>query len=103
MRNLCEKKASLERLGAYSGNKASYVSTGTEIRGFLMPIDSDQNVIALGIMGQAYEFTTQGYQDIQIKDVLTIETVEYRVRGIKRETAGVLDVLVLTLELSVKQ
>lgn len=102
MRNLCEKKAAVTRLGGYSSGKAVYVSTGADVRGYLRPIETTQSIVNLGIMGQAYEFQTNGYQDIQIKDTLTIESVEYRVMGISRETAGALDTLILTLELSVK-
>lgn len=95
--------ATLKRLGAYSGNKASYASVGGTIYGFFEPVEVDQNIIGLGIMGQAYKFYTNGDQDIRTSDVLTVSSVDYNVRGVRRNTSQGLDVLECTLELSIKK
>lgn len=103
MRRLCTSKATVERLGAYSGNKATFSAVSGDIRGYFQPIDSDKNIIALGIEGQAYQFVTNGYEDIQTKDRLTISGAVYYVRGVQRFTAGKIDELRVILEQQVSE
>lgn len=82
---------------SYTGNKGSY-SGSAEFYGFFSPIDSDENVIALGIVGQAYQFVTEGTADIEATDILTINSEEYRVRGVRRNRMKRQDKLTCIME-----
>lgn len=99
--NQLSKEATILRLGPYVGGKATY-SAGTPVRGFLEPIATDQSVIALGIEGQAYRFVVNGNIDARVGDRLSIDSIEYRVRGIQPFEIGGINNRELTLELSVK-
>lgn len=87
----------------YTGSKSVLTSTGTTFYGFFQPIDSDQNTTNLHIIGQAYQYVTEGDADIKAGDTLTINSVEYRVRGIKRNTMKRQDFLTAIMELPVKE
>ena len=83
----------------YTGNKSVLTDTSVDHLGFFQPIDSDQNTVALGLVGQAYQFVTDGDADIQASDALVIDSVEYRVRGVKRNVMKRQDFLTVLLEL----
>lgn len=85
-----------------SGNKSSYAA-GDTINGFFQPIDSDQNTVALGIVGQAYQFVTDGDADIKAAYTLTIDSIEYRVRGVRRNQMKRQDHLTCIMELPLKE
>lgn len=91
--------ATQKRLATYSGNKSSYATVfGVSIRGFFNAISSTPSTQAMGISGQAYEFTTEGQKDIKINDILTINSEDYHVRGVQRNTLGAIDQLKVTMD-----
>lgn len=74
--------ATIKKLSTYSGDKSSYaVVSGTTIAGFFSPVSPDMNTQALGIVSQAYQFVTDTDQDIDDGDILTINSVDYGVKG----------------------
>lgn len=95
-----DSEATIYRI-SYVGNAGSYAESGSYY-GFFQPIDADNNTIAFQIMGQAYQFVTEGTADIQASDKLVIDSVEYRVRGVKRNTMKRHDILTVILELPLK-
>lgn len=102
MRYNYNTSATQQRLGAYSSNKATYASVSGTIRGSFQPIDNSHKIEQLGIIGQAYEFITDGRtQDIQVNDILTISSIEYRVKGVARYNFGAIDQLKCILQISV--
>jgi len=90
--------ADIKRLSSYSGNKSSFASTGTTVRGFFVPIEPSQKTTVLGIIGQAYEFTCDGNKDIRVNDILTINSIEYGVAGVARYQLASQDFLRCTLQ-----
>lgn len=86
----------------YTGNKSAIEDLSKTYYGFFQPIDSDTNTVALGIMSQAYQFVTDGNADIKPSDMLVIDSVQYRVRGIRRNIMKRQDFLTAIMELSVK-
>lgn len=95
--------ATVKRLANYSGNKSSYASVSGTILGFFTPAQNYQAVQQLGIIGQAYEFTTDGHKDIRVNDILTIDSVDYGVQGVARYRMGAQDFLRCTLNLLVNE
>lgn len=94
--------ATQKRLGAYSGNKASYATvSGASFNGSFQPLDPKMS-ITLELSGQGYMFVTNGSADIKANDILTINSVDYHVQGIARYTQASIDILKCTLTLSVK-
>lgn len=77
-----DTKATRKRL-SYASSKGSY-GTGTDYYGFFTPVENDANTIALNIMGQAWAFYTDPDADILASDSLTINSVDYQVRGVRR-------------------
>jgi hypothetical protein len=71
--------------------------------GYFAPTATNENSGAQGIISQSYQFITDGVQDIRANDRLTISTVEYGVKGIQRFTQLSQDILVCTLNKSVKK
>jgi len=97
-------EATVKRLSAYSSDKSSYAAVSGTIRGSFNPIEPGFKTEQLQIMGQAYQFTTDGRtKDIRVNDVLTISAVEYKVKGVARYALGAIDELRITLEISVTQ
>lgn len=94
--------ATVKRLTAYSSDKSSYSAVSGTIYGTFNPIAPDMNQIALGIISQAYSFDTDGDQDIQDNDVLTIAGVDYGVKGTALYDYGSLSILKCVLEKTVK-
>lgn len=86
---------------SYTGNAGSY-SEANSYYGFFQPIDQDNNTIALNIMGQAYQFVTEGDADIKASDKLIINSEDYRVRGVKRNDMKRHDFLTVLLEKPLK-
>lgn len=99
MRFQYNTNSDVKRLSSYSGNKASFASTGTSVRGFFVPIEPSQKTAALGIVGQAYELTCDGPKDVRVNDVLTINSIDYGVAGVARYQLGSQDFLKCTLQL----
>lgn len=94
--------ATVKRLASYSGDKSAYAAVTGTIRGSFQPIDASHKTEQLQIIGQAYEFITDGRtQDIRVNDVLTISTIEYRVKGVARYVFAGSDLLKCILEISV--
>lgn len=86
--------ATIKRLGAYSSDKATYASVAGTIRGSFQPIEPGYKTEQLQIVGQAYEFITDGRtQDVRVNDVLTIDAIEYRVKATSRYRFAGLDLL----------
>jgi len=86
---------------SYASSKGTYSGTST-FDGSFEPIDNDKNAIALGILGQAWSFVTDGDADILASDILTIASVDYQVRGVRRFNQKRVDVLECILEKSTK-
>jgi len=100
MRFQFNSTATQKRLATYSGNKAAYaVVSGVSIRGFFVPIENMQKSAALGVVGQGYEFTTDGAKDILVNDILTINSIDYKVAGVARYTMASQDFLKVILQL----
>lgn len=91
--------ATVKRLGAYSGNKSTFASVAGTIYGFFTPMENTQKAASLGIIGQAYEYTTDGTIDIRVNDILTINSIDYGVAGVARFILGSQDFLKVTLQL----
>jgi len=91
----------LERL-VQTADKSAYGSTGGTIYGLLVPIDNDKRVQSLQIGAQAYMWACSGDQDVQVADILTIQSQVYTVRGIKRYVLESIDFLDCLIELGVK-
>lgn len=96
-----ETSATLQRLGSYSG-VASYAAVGSAILGYFSPIEPSQKTIALGIVGQGYEFICDGGEDVKVNDIMTINSVDYGVKGVARYQSFSQDILKVTLELNSK-
>lgn len=82
MRFNYNKSITVKRLGTYTGGKATFAAVAGTIRGYFTPAASSQTTLSLGIIGQAFEFYTDGQKDIKVNDVLTIDSVDYGVQGI---------------------
>lgn len=93
MRSKFNTLATQKRLGAYSSNKATFASQGSGVLGYFTPIEPSQKTESAGIMTQAYEFTVDGWEDILVNDILTIESVEYGVKGVSRYKTSRIDIL----------
>lgn len=81
-----------------TADKSAYVSITGTIYGFFVPVDQDQNIISLKIVGQAYKFSTDGINDIRPGDILTYLGEEYGVKGTQKLTQKSLSVLLCYLE-----
>lgn len=88
-----ETVATKKRLASYSGDKSSYASVAGDITGYFEPLDPNTNPGAAHIGGQAYRFTAEGTNDIKEHDILTISSVDYQVKGVRRYTMGSIDVI----------
>ena len=99
MRFNANTSATIKRLQTYSGNKASYAEVAVvTVRGFLNPVAASFQTQSFNIFGQAYEFTTDGYKDIRVNDVLVINAEEYHVKGVARSSYGAIDIIKVTME-----
>lgn len=73
----------------YTANKSVLTDTEDRVDGFFQPIDSDQNTVALGLVGQAYQFVCEGEADIRANDVLWLPTGIQLVDDSNMEQSGV--------------
>lgn len=87
----------------YSADKSSYETQASTVYGYFAPTSTNENLGAQGIISQSYQFITDGYEDIQANDRLVINTVEYGVKGTQRFTQLSQDILICTLNKSVKK
>lgn len=84
----------------YVGDKSTYSSVGT-VEGYLEPVEKNKELIGHdSILGQEWMFRCNGDEDIREADKLTIDSVSYAVSGVRRYTAGTLDLLDVMLERS---
>lgn len=88
----------VKRLTQTNDQSAYATVSGVTYYGFFRPVDTSQNIIALRITGQAYQFTTDGANDIRNSDILTYNSEEYGVLGVKRMTQKGIDTLDCFLE-----
>lgn len=101
MRSLFIKTATVKRL-SYTGDVSSYSTQSGTIHGFFAPLDQNQVPKEIKIASQAHKYTCEGGSSITAADILTIDSTDYAVRGIRRYTMGSLDLLDVILEKSVK-
>ena len=102
MRYNFDTDATVKRLGAYSGDQSSYAAVTGTIRGSFQPLEPSQKTEQLQIIGQAFEYVTDGRtKDIQVNDVLTINSVEYRIKGVARYKFASIDILKCIVEATV--
>jgi len=87
----------IQRL-SQSSDKSSYGAVSGTIYGLFMPVDSDQNIIALRITGQAYKFTTDAANDVRTGDIVTYLSEEYAVKGTQKFTQKSIKILYCFLE-----
>lgn len=94
--------ATQKRLATYSSDKSTFASVAGTIRLSWQPIEPSFKTEQLQIVGQAYEGVTDGRtKDIQVNDILTINSVEYKVKGVARYNFGGIDLLKCLCEISV--
>lgn len=96
-------QATVKRLSAYSGDKSSYASVAGTIEGQFQPINPSMATVALNIVSQAYQFITDGDQDIRAGDVLTVDSADYGVKGVSLYRQGSIQFLKCTLEKSIQK
>jgi hypothetical protein len=100
MNSMQTQVATKKRLGAYSGGKATYASVAGNIFGSFQPLGASDDVVALGIVGQAYQFIADGSTDVITGDILTINSQDYTVKGVRRQTNGSVDELECLMQLA---
>jgi len=88
---------------AYTADKSTYSTVSGTINGYFAPTATNESTGYQGIISQSYQFVTDGQQDIRANDRLTINSEEYGVKGIQRFTLLSQDVLLCTLNKSVKK
>lgn len=93
--------ATKKRIASYSGGKGSYSSVAGNIFGNFQSIDASDSLQAIGIIGQGFLFVTTGDQDIRKTDILTINSVDYAVKGTRRSQNGSIDELECLMALMV--
>ncbi len=102
MSSLYDTTATIKRL-AYVSSVGTYtVVSGVTLIGFFTPMDPEQNKNQLGAGMQGYKFYTDGGSTVYPSDKLTINSVDYQVRGVRRYNMRSLDFLDITLELAVR-
>ncbi|TXH07874.1 MAG: hypothetical protein E6R04_11905 [Spirochaetes bacterium] len=67
-----------------ANDKEVYAAVAGSIKGFFSPADDDENIKALNVFGQAYQFITRPAADVRPNDKLTIDSVIYNVRGVSK-------------------
>lgn len=87
----------------YTGDKSTYATVAGTIMGYFAPTSTNETVGSQGIISQSYQFITDGPQDIRQNDRLVINSTEYGVKGVERFTQLSQDVLICTLNKSVKK
>lgn len=93
--------ATIKRL-TYASDKGTYSTVSGTIYGQFLPVDPAQQPAEVKIGQQAYKFTTEGATTVYPSDYLTISSVDYAVKGVRRWTQGSLDFIDIILEKSVR-
>lgn len=93
--------ATVQRL-TQTGDKSAYAAVAGTILGFFAPVDPEQRPQTAQIASMAYQFICTGETSILVSDILTVNSLAYTVRGVRRYTLESLDFLDCILELSVK-
>jgi len=93
--------ATIKRL-TQTSDKSAYASVSGTIMGFFAPVDPDQRPKSAELASQAYQFACSGENDVRVVDILTINSVDYTVRGVRRYTLESVDFLDCIIEKSVK-
>jgi hypothetical protein len=93
--------ATVKRL-TYTGDKSVYGAVAGTIYGHFAPVDPDQRPQAAQIGAQVYMFVCSGEKDIRATDIVTVNSIDYHVRGVRRYTLESLDFLDCLIELPVK-
>lgn len=88
---------------SYTADKSTYATVAGTVFGYFGPTTPTEGVGAQTIISQAYQFVTDGPNDIRANDRLVIDSVEYGVKGVQRFTQLSQDVLICTLNKSVKK
>ena len=73
---------------SYTGKIENRSSLGT-IQGFLKPASSEVSLINNIQSGQAFVFLVKYTPDIQVTDVLIVDSVEYNAKGVKNNPTSV--------------
>lgn len=81
-----------------TSDKSAYAAVSGTFYGLLSPVDQDQKIIALKIVGQAYQFSTDGNNDIRVGDILTFNGEEYGCKGTQKHNQKSLTVLYCYLD-----
>lgn len=71
----------------YTGNKSTYTSVGTAT-GYLRPLTEEQSSLNGIQFGQGYQLITEAGVDIRTGDKVTINSIDYTVRGVADHTRG---------------
>lgn len=88
---------------SYTGDKSAYSSVTGTVYGYFAPTATNESVGAQGVISQSFQFITDGTQDIRQNDRLSINSESYGVKGIQRFTQLSQDILICTLNKSVKK
>ncbi len=81
-----------------TADKSAYAAVTGTFYGLFSPVDQDQKIIALKIVGQAYQFSTDGNNDIRAGDILTFNGEEYGCKGIQKHNQKSITILYCYLE-----
>ena len=94
--------ATIKRL-TYASDKGTYATvSGVTLYGLFLPLDPAQQPAEVKIGQQAYKFSCDGAATVYPSDFLTIDSVDYAVKGVRRYTMRSLDFLDIILEKSVR-
>lgn len=80
MRSFLDTTITIYRL-TQSDDKSSYVEQGTDI-GYLRPLSDRQSSLNAIQYGQGYRLIVENSVDIQVADKITIDSVDYSVKGV---------------------
>lgn len=72
---------------AYTGSKATTSSVGTA-EGYLRPLTADESSLNGVQFGQGYQLIVETSVDIRPQDRVTIDSVDYLVRGVANHDRG---------------
>lgn len=101
--SLFDTTATIKRL-TYTSDVGTYAAVAsTTLYGFFAPLDpmKEPNQVSAGVQG--YKFSTDGSATVYASDILTINSTDYQVKGLRRYTMRSLDFLDITLELAARQ
>lgn len=72
----------------YTGNKSTFTSVGTGT-GYLRPLSEEKSAVNGMQFGNGFQLITEVSLDIRIGDKLTINSVDYTVRGMANHNRGI--------------